>query len=301
MVEFLSVGIPAYNEEESIARTLESIFHNTLWRQTPSGHKELIVGCNGCTDRTAKIVKRITADHPKGEIKLVETEKGKARAWNAILSAADPSAEKLYFTDADIVLDRKALENLKGVFGLDKDLIAGKPVALTRAEGKLARLYNQAMAQLWKSGNGLSGRLYAIRKSFAENHRIPLNVINDDAFLEAIVDPKRIGFANNAKVFFQMPKNLHDIMAEQVRVRTGQRQLSEMGIRKEPGIAKKTRIKVSQLNGLSFNEKVGRLLVISIGRIAAVKSKTGYRIRVKKLSEHGWEKVSSEKFRTKGR
>ena len=50
----LSIVIPAYNEEKYISKTLDSIKSQNL------KNYEIIVVCNGCTDKTSKIVRKYT-------------------------------------------------------------------------------------------------------------------------------------------------------------------------------------------------------------------------------------------------
>ena len=52
--EFLSIGVPAYNEEESIQRSLKWVLKQTLWKEMPAKRREIIVCANGCTDKTVE-------------------------------------------------------------------------------------------------------------------------------------------------------------------------------------------------------------------------------------------------------
>jgi len=79
----LSVIIPAYNEEKYIEKTLRAL-HDT----------EVIVVCNGCTDRTAEIAGKYAHRI------IVLPERGVSRARNA--GAATASHQRLVFLDADM-------------------------------------------------------------------------------------------------------------------------------------------------------------------------------------------------------
>ncbi|MSR86471.1 glycosyltransferase [Candidatus Woesearchaeota archaeon] len=87
----VSVIIPAYNEEKYLERTLKAI------KDT-----EVIVVCNGCTDRTEDIAQKYATKV------LVLTEKGVSRARNAGAGAATHS--RLVFLDADILVDDTVLK-----------------------------------------------------------------------------------------------------------------------------------------------------------------------------------------------
>ncbi|QDP94589.1 WecB/TagA/CpsF family glycosyltransferase [Microlunatus elymi] len=92
-----SVIIPAHNEAEVIGRTLQH-----LLPALASGRIEVIVACNGCTDRTAEIARSF------GDVRVLEV--GEASKITA-LNAADAVAThwpRIYL-DADIELDPLAL------------------------------------------------------------------------------------------------------------------------------------------------------------------------------------------------
>lgn len=98
----VSVLIPAYNEEENIRGTIESII------RSPYPRKEVIVIDDGSTDSTGEVVKRAIADRPEEAIRLVQVKNGgKARALNHGIEAAH--FDICVVVDADAVLDPQAL------------------------------------------------------------------------------------------------------------------------------------------------------------------------------------------------
>lgn len=96
----LSVIIPAYNEEKYIEETLKSIKSQSF------KDYELIVVCNGCTDKTARISRKYTN-------KVYEIKKGAIRAKN--FGAKKARYEKLVFLDADTILTSKTLESISKI------------------------------------------------------------------------------------------------------------------------------------------------------------------------------------------
>jgi len=90
----LSVIIPAYNEESYLERTLQAL--PTI---------EVIVVCNGCTDKTEEIARKYTSNV------LVLKEKGVSRARNAGAHVA--SNRRLVFLDADIRVDKDLLQKIR--------------------------------------------------------------------------------------------------------------------------------------------------------------------------------------------
>jgi cellulose synthase/poly-beta-1,6-N-acetylglucosamine synthase-like glycosyltransferase/peptidoglycan/xylan/chitin deacetylase (PgdA/CDA1 family) len=100
----VSVLIPAYNEQENIQATIESVLQSTHTK------REILVIDDGSTDNTGMLVREVIARHPKQPIRLIQVENGgKARALNHGLRAA--SYEICAVVDADAVLDPEALTN----------------------------------------------------------------------------------------------------------------------------------------------------------------------------------------------
>src|SRR5690348_17130173 len=93
---FVSAIVPARNEEENIARCVES-----LAAQVPI--REIIVINDQSTDRTAEILGDLVARIPK--VKMLETSELPAgwvgKNYAVSLGAAQAKNEWLLFTDAD--------------------------------------------------------------------------------------------------------------------------------------------------------------------------------------------------------
>ena len=92
----ISVIIPAHNEEEVLPRTLEA-----LDRQCYRNFETVVV-TNGCTDRTAEVVRG------KCDQLYELEERGLGPARN--LGAARAKGELLMFLDADTILEPTAME-----------------------------------------------------------------------------------------------------------------------------------------------------------------------------------------------
>ncbi len=85
--------IPAFNEEKTIAQTLESV----LKQDFPQNQYEIIVVNNNSTDKTAAIVKKFPS------IKLVNEPK-RGYVYALTRGAKEARGEVLAFTDADTVV-----------------------------------------------------------------------------------------------------------------------------------------------------------------------------------------------------
>jgi len=103
-IVFISVVIPAHNEEKYLARALESLRS----QRYPASQYEIIVVDNCSTDATAEIARRY------GAIVVPEDGKGVARARQTGFEAA--RGEIIASTDGDVDAPPDWLQNLADVF-----------------------------------------------------------------------------------------------------------------------------------------------------------------------------------------
>jgi cellulose synthase/poly-beta-1,6-N-acetylglucosamine synthase-like glycosyltransferase len=101
---YFSVVIPAYNEEENVARCLEAVANQDF----PADRYEVIVADNGSTDDTA----RIAEDH--GATVIDARRPGPAAARNA--GARSARGEILAFIDCDCIASHQWLRRLADGF-----------------------------------------------------------------------------------------------------------------------------------------------------------------------------------------
>ena len=92
----ISVIIPAYNEEKYIEKTLKSVDYENA---------EVIVVCNGCTDRTENILRR---HHKVKYFSIPQCGVSAARNFGAEMA----KGRKLVFLDADIRLGKGLLKKI---------------------------------------------------------------------------------------------------------------------------------------------------------------------------------------------
>jgi glycosyltransferase involved in cell wall biosynthesis len=91
----ISIQMPAYNAETTIASALKS-----LLRQREAGQLEIVVVDDGSTDRTCDVVSALAATAP--EIRLIRIAHGGiSKARNTALRAMAPHTDLVSFLDAD--------------------------------------------------------------------------------------------------------------------------------------------------------------------------------------------------------
>ena len=95
MNPFLSIVIPAHNEQNRLPGTLEQIFHFLEQQSFPS---EVIVVENGSSDRTHEVAQEFAKRHKR--LSVLQSEKGKGAAVQRGMLAA--TGEYRFMCDADL-------------------------------------------------------------------------------------------------------------------------------------------------------------------------------------------------------
>lgn len=175
-----SVTVFAYNEERGIAETLGSAIANV-----PQGARVVIrVLANGCTDRTAEIVRRLSADNPA--VHLHELALGdKCNAWNTYVYALLDDCPVHFFMDGDVTVSADAFAYMVRALSESPTVtaVAGMPQA-----GRGRDTYSRYIRERgWVFGN-----LYGVRHSHLQNLirtgiRLPLGLRGNDHFITRIL------------------------------------------------------------------------------------------------------------------
>ncbi len=106
---FISIIVPAYNEEAEIEATLQCL----LTQRYPGDRYEIVVVENGSTDATLGIANRIAQQADWRCIRIVAIhEGGVSHAKNVGLDNLTPESEWVVFCDADTRLGRNFLQHL---------------------------------------------------------------------------------------------------------------------------------------------------------------------------------------------
>jgi len=138
---FISILIPAHNEELVIERTLRKLFASDY----PAERLEIIVINDGSTDQTASVLARLAADYPSlivMDVPPQEGGRGKAAVLNRALKRARHELIAIY--DADNQPEPSSLRYLATQFVWDPSLGAalGKFRTLNRDKNMLTRFIN---------------------------------------------------------------------------------------------------------------------------------------------------------------
>jgi len=208
----VSVIVPAYNEERTIGKCLESILD-----QDYEGEMEIIVVNDGSTDRTAEIVSK----YPVRFIDL-KVNGGKANALNRAIE--DAKGDILIFTDSDSYMSLNAVDSLVNCLNVNSDVqIAAGNVFIHDNHGKkrimkyfqmIEYLIEQEITRYLQGLNGsvlvCPGPLTAVRRSVCNIVRFSDETIVEDAdfTIKALKNSMKIIREPDAKVYTHAPETL---------------------------------------------------------------------------------------------
>lgn len=245
----LSIGMMAWNEEDSIGTTLESLFRQSVFERLCARRAqcEILVLANGCTDRTVPLARdlfaRMKREHPwpRGfTARVIDLpEPGRNNAWNRFVhefSAVE--ARYIALMDADIVFHHRdtihsliaTLEERPHVHATSgrqcKDL-------MFKQRKTLWDRLSLATSDMTGTIEGqISGQLYCLRAPIARNLLLPRDLsATDDGFFKAAIctdffsrplDAGRIARAPDAAHIYEAYVSPRDILNNQKRQMIGQ-------------------------------------------------------------------------------
>lgn len=198
---YLSVVIPAYNEEKRITKTLKAI-SSYLERQPYS--YEIIVANDGAKDATADVVRDVMNEI--SNLRLVDRKENKGKGFTVREGMLSAKGRIRLFTDADNSTDISYFEKMRPFFDKGYDVVissrdskdaqgAGQEVPqswLKRLMGNLGNLYIQILAVpgIWDTQNGFKAfRDHAAKEIFSRA------MINRWAFdVEALALARKLGY-----------------------------------------------------------------------------------------------------------
>jgi len=218
----ISVGIAAYNEENNIQNILRDVLKQ---KQTDWKLSEVIVYCDGCTDKTVDEIKQLRS--PKIRTLGESQRRGKSFGLNQICKTF--VSDTIVLFDADIRLgNNNVISNLvRELYKSDMIQVAGgnsipfKPKNFVENAVYSTFEVFYASRKTIKGGHnifGCTGACIAMKNIFAKNLHIP-NVINDDDFIYFSCIKKGYIFrhVSNAKVYYRLPKTVQDYVRQNIR------------------------------------------------------------------------------------
>lgn len=244
----ISIGILAWNEEENIGRTIDSLFQQSVFNEPASRNDnprwEVVVVPNGCDDATAAVARaafeRCVAARPAPEIGWAVREldrPGKSNAWNQYIhTLSSPDAELVIMIDADIEFGHpRTIENVVRTVAENPgaDVVVDTPLkTLSRKSRKsfLERLSLSVSGARLSGPPAIAGSFYCARARLLRQIWMPIGLSIEDGFLRAMVvtdlfrsevDESRIVRADAATHYFVAETTVRGLVRHQTRMIVG--------------------------------------------------------------------------------
>lgn len=248
----ISVGIPAFNEEQNIGKLLDSI----LLQELPENLTlhEIIVS-DDSTDSTPIIVQNYASKN--GMIRHIhhQTRNGTFFALNEIFKMQE--SDFLVIIAADSLMHPTTIKNLITPFidSSDAGLVAGNPVPICNSRNIVTRASKfsaSILRQMRIDGrrNILIGRLFAIRRKLLDNLVLPAGTIAEEPYIveKCINSQMKIKYSDSAICYYAPPQNIRDFVVQNKRSLDGQKNIIKMENLKNQVVRKSTKIDSSLIS-----------------------------------------------------
>ena len=213
----ISIIVPAHNEQSVITRCLQALTEGAM-----PGELEVIVACNGCTDRTAEIARAF------GEpVKVIDI---RTASKTAALNAGDARATGFprIYVDADVGLNVDAVRRIVAVLERGEALMATPELSMDLSNCSwIVRSYYRVWASLPynRDNAGVGTGVYALsRAGRARFHEFP-PVLGDDGFVRALFVPRERATVAGATSHVRPPRTAWGLVKTHTRTRLGHYQL----------------------------------------------------------------------------
>jgi glycosyltransferase involved in cell wall biosynthesis len=236
----ITVGIPAYNEEQNILNLLQSLEEQQHARGLAISQ---VIVSDDSSDGTPSLVEKFALRSPL-DIKIVHhrARRGAAAAWNEIFQLAAGDVIVLY--DADTVPHPCCTEELASRIRGDAVLCASnsQPVQATGAAGRasifLSNWLRSARLAEDLSQYTVMGRALAIDSRAASRIEIPSEIIAIDLYLQCRVLEMGLNvvYNDNAIIYFKPAGSMQDLASQVVRAVNGHSQLRDYISRLDIGL-----------------------------------------------------------------
>lgn len=218
----VSIGISAYNEEQTISSVLDQILN----QQTSNWIlKEIIVANDGSSDKTVESIKKIQSK----KIKILNDGKrlGKTARLQQIFEIFE--GEVLCLFDADIKLaDKKVIDHLLTTLHNENvELVGGNSrptypkTFFERSVFTTFQVFDESrMTHL--NGNNIfccTGSCLALSKKLAKQIKFPKKLINEDAYMyfTCLNNGYTFMYSKKAIVYYYLPQKPLDYMKQVLR------------------------------------------------------------------------------------
>lgn len=216
----VAVIVAAYNEETSIAARIE----NLLQQDYPLDRLQVLIGCDGCTDRTVETATRYAGPHVT--VHAFPVNRGKASVLNDLVAAAD--AAIVVFTDANTVFRPDTIRRLVSALDSDTAAVCGELIMQRRSAGTNQDHQYWTVERRLKAAEssiggllGANGGVYAIRREcFQPLH--PDTICDDFVIaMNIAVGGGGLRYVPSATAYEDVPEDVEAEFHRRTRIGTG--------------------------------------------------------------------------------
>ncbi|MDQ3931881.1 MAG: glycosyltransferase [Actinomycetota bacterium] len=208
----ISIIVPAHNEERAIGRCLSALLADAR-----PGELEIVVVCNGCSDRTAEAAGRFGPP-----VRVIETP---VASKTAALNLGDEVASGFprFYVDADVEFTTQDLREVAEVLQRGDALFASPRLELDlRERPRRVRAYYSIWRRLPSVHANLAGcGVYAVSEVGRQRFgRFP-DIIADDLFAQQQFKPSERRRVMSSRSLMRAPRTFSALVQRKVRVFAG--------------------------------------------------------------------------------
>lgn len=216
----VAIVVAAFNEEASIGSRIE----NLLQQDYPLDRMQILIGCDGCTDRTAQIAAAYAGPHVT--VHAFDVNRGKSSVLNDLVAGTDASI--VVFTDANTVFRPDTVRRLVDAFGEDTaavcgELIMQRPSAGTNPDHQYWTVERRLKLAEASIGGllGANGGVYAIRRECFQP-LLPDTICDDFVIgMNIAVGGGALRYVPSATAYEDIPEDVEAEFHRRTRIGTG--------------------------------------------------------------------------------
>jgi dolichyl-phosphate beta-glucosyltransferase len=237
---YLSLVIPAFNEENRLPLTLESV---GKYLPQQSYAYEVIVVDGGSTDKTSTVVKNFQKVHP--QFRLIRLPKNRGKGFCVRTGILESKGRFVIFTDADLATPIKEVEKILSHLDKGFDVVIG---SRRHADSKIVRPQNWIRRQMGRAYNQMN-RWLGIRG--VEDVPCGFKGFRREAAEKIFGTIKLDGYAFDAEVLY-LTQNIFNLRWKQVPIEWKNFPGSKINILRDPIVMTLDLIKIKlyDLRGL---------------------------------------------------
>lgn len=222
-----SIVIPAHNEEYAIGRTLQTLLPLTVSEST-----DIIVVCNGCTDKTAAVARKFPG------VSVTETDQASKIAALNIGDQVAKSWPRIYL-DADVVLPAHSASMIMKALDSVQPMVGRPPVFFnSSASSWIVRRFFRMKRRVMEQGDALwGGGVYAMNEAAHQRFSEFPTVIADDLWIDSQFGSHEKFIFDTSPTRVECPRVLRDLLHILRRTSRGNNeQRSTAGTRHSPDL-----------------------------------------------------------------